>query len=175
MPLLTTRATIYLDAWNAGTMWETRGVFQIASEMSRYNMEVLGISKTHWTQVGKQRLASGELLLYCGYEGENAPHTQGVALMLSKQAQYALIGWESHGPMIIKASFKTKKEGISMDLLKEEETTMEDNWKGIEQALTPKCQEVLDWKKHHHKEWNLTETLDKIKERKNKKTAISNS
>ncbi|VDO51320.1 unnamed protein product [Schistosoma margrebowiei] len=37
------------------------------------------------------------------------------------------------------------------------------------------CQEVLDWKKHHHKEWNPTETLDRIKERKNKKTAIDNS
>ncbi|VDP88064.1 unnamed protein product [Schistosoma mattheei] len=30
-------------------------------------------------------------------------------------------------------------------------------------------------KKHHHKEWISIETLDKIKERKNKKTAINNS
>ncbi|KAH9591662.1 Craniofacial development protein 2 [Schistosoma haematobium] len=85
--------------------------------MRRYNLEVLGISKTHWTQVGQQRLASGELLLYSGHEEENAPHTQGFALMLSKQAQNALIGWESHGPRIIKASFKTKKEDISMNVI----------------------------------------------------------
>ncbi|VDP33190.1 unnamed protein product [Schistosoma margrebowiei] len=83
--------------------------------MRRYNLEVLGISETHWTQVGQQRLTSGELLLYSGHEEENAPHTQGVALMLSKQAQNALIGWESHGPRIIKALFKTKKEGITMN------------------------------------------------------------
>ncbi|VDP64742.1 unnamed protein product [Schistosoma curassoni] len=37
--------------------------------------------------------------------------------MLSKQSQNALIGWESHGPRIIKASFKTKKEGISMNVI----------------------------------------------------------
>ncbi|VDP59626.1 unnamed protein product [Schistosoma mattheei] len=37
--------------------------------------------------------------------------------MLSKQAQNALIRWESHGPRIIKASFKTKKEGISMNII----------------------------------------------------------
>ncbi|VDP58293.1 unnamed protein product [Schistosoma curassoni] len=37
--------------------------------------------------------------------------------MLSKQAQNALIGWESHGPRIIKASFKTKKEGVSMNVI----------------------------------------------------------
>ncbi|VDP52255.1 unnamed protein product [Schistosoma margrebowiei] len=61
------------------------------------------------------------------------------------------------------------------DLLKEEETTMEDNLKGNKEAVTLTCQEVLHLKKHHRKEWISTETLDKIKERKNKKTSISNS
>ncbi|KAH9594062.1 hypothetical protein MS3_00003570 [Schistosoma haematobium] len=61
------------------------------------------------------------------------------------------------------------------DLLKEEETNMEDNWKGIKEALTSMCQEVLGLKKHHHKEWISIETLDRIKERKNKKTVINNS
>ncbi|VDO55444.1 unnamed protein product [Schistosoma margrebowiei] len=117
MPLLTTRATIYLGTWNVRTMWNTGRAFQIAVEMRRYNLEVLGISETHWTQVGQQRLTSGELLLYSGHEEENAPHTQGVALMLSKQAQNALIGWKSHGPRIIKASFKTKREGITMNII----------------------------------------------------------
>ncbi|VDP27751.1 unnamed protein product, partial [Schistosoma margrebowiei] len=84
--------------------------------MRRYNLEVLGISETHWTQVG-QRLTSGELLLHSDHEEVNAPHTQRVALMLSKQAQNALIGWESHGPRIIEASFKTKKEGITMNVI----------------------------------------------------------
>ncbi|VDP37264.1 unnamed protein product [Schistosoma margrebowiei] len=91
--------------------------FQIAAEMRKYNLEVLGISETHWMQFGQQRLTSGELLLYSGHEEENAPHTQGVALMLSKQAQNALIGWESYGPRIIKVSFKTKKEGISINII----------------------------------------------------------
>ncbi|VDP35474.1 unnamed protein product [Schistosoma margrebowiei] len=106
-----------VSTWNVRTMWDTGRAFQIAAEMRRYNLEVLGISETHWTQVGQQRLTSGELLLYSGHEEENAPHTQGVALMLSKQAQNALIGWESHGPRIIKASFKTKKEGITMNII----------------------------------------------------------
>ncbi|VDO58847.1 unnamed protein product [Schistosoma margrebowiei] len=55
---------------------------------------------------------------------------------------------------------------------------MEDNWKSIKEALTSTCQEVLGLMKHHkkhHKEWISTETLNKIKERKNKKTAINNS
>ncbi|VDP46156.1 unnamed protein product [Schistosoma margrebowiei] len=59
--------------------------------------------------------------------------------------------------------------------MNEEETTMEDNWKGIKEALTSTCHEVLGLKKHHHKEWISIETLDKIKEMKNKKAAINNS
>ncbi|CAH8431624.1 unnamed protein product, partial [Schistosoma mattheei] len=51
------------------------------------------------------------------------------------------------------------------DLLKEEETTMDDKWEGIKEALPSTCQEVLSLKKHHHKEWISKETLDKIKER----------
>ncbi|VDP47982.1 unnamed protein product [Schistosoma curassoni] len=222
MPLLTTTATIYLSTWNVRTMWDTGRAFQIAVEMRRYNLEVLEISETHWTQVEQQRLTSRELLLYSGHEEENAPHTQGIALMLSKQAQNALIGWESHEPRIIKASFKTKKEGISMniiqcyapindynenfkdqfydrlqsidtdklnkfkialnnkfktfhDLLNEEGTTMESNWKGIKEAITSTCDEILGHKKHHHKEWITVDTLDKIQERRNKKAAINAS
>ncbi|VDP54600.1 unnamed protein product [Schistosoma mattheei] len=38
------------------------------------------------------------------------------------------------------------------DLLKEEETTMEDKWKGIKKALSTTRQEVLGRNKHYHKE-----------------------
>ncbi|VDO89511.1 unnamed protein product [Schistosoma margrebowiei] len=96
-------------------MWENGKASQIATEMRRYNLAVLGISETLWTQAGQKMLVTGEMLLYSGHEEENTPHTQGVALMLPKAARYALIGWESHGSRIIKASFKTK-EGILMNI-----------------------------------------------------------
>ncbi|VDO75828.1 unnamed protein product [Schistosoma margrebowiei] len=225
-------------------------------------------------------------MLYSAYKEENAPHTQGVALMLSKQAQNALIGWESHRPRIIKASFKTKKEGTSINIIQcyapindynedakdrfynrlqsivekyptkdptilmgdlnakvgTDNTGYEDimrrhglgeknengerfanlcafnklviggtifphkriqktiwtspdhttqtkstifastkssggrwkmNWKGIKEAVTSTCHEVLGHKKHHHKEWITVDTLDKIQERRNKKAAIN--
>ncbi|VDO91636.1 unnamed protein product [Schistosoma curassoni] len=94
MPRITTRAT-------------TKG----------YNLEVLGIREAHWMKVGQQQQTSGELLFYSSHEEENAPHTQGGALMLSKHVQNALVGWESHGPRIIKAPFKSKKESITMNVI----------------------------------------------------------
>ncbi|VDP29744.1 unnamed protein product [Schistosoma margrebowiei] len=60
------------------------------------------------------------------------------------------------------------------DLLKEE-TTIQDNWKGIKEALISTSKKVLGCKKYHHKEWISVETLDEIQEGKNKKTAINNS
>ncbi|VDP58496.1 unnamed protein product [Schistosoma margrebowiei] len=55
--------------------------------------------------------------LYSGHEQENAPHTQAIALMLFKQARNTLVGWESHGSRIIKSLFRTKKEGITMNVI----------------------------------------------------------
>ncbi|VDP68638.1 unnamed protein product [Schistosoma mattheei] len=59
------------------------------------------------------------------------------------------------------------------DLLNREGTTMEGNWKGIKEAITSTCREVLGHKKHHHKEWIAVDTLDKIQERRTKKAAIN--
>ncbi|VDP10294.1 unnamed protein product [Schistosoma margrebowiei] len=67
-------------------MWETSKASQIATEMRRYNLAVLGIRETYWTQAGQQRLNTREMLLYSGHEDKNDPHTQGVALMLFKEA-----------------------------------------------------------------------------------------
>ncbi|VDO80997.1 unnamed protein product [Schistosoma margrebowiei] len=52
---------------------------------------------------------------------------------------------------------------------------MESNWKGIKEAITSTCHEVLDHKKHHHKEWITVDTLDKIQQRRHKKAAINAS
>ncbi|VDP68654.1 unnamed protein product [Schistosoma curassoni] len=52
---------------------------------------------------------------YSDREEENTPHTQRVALMVSKEARNALVRWESHGSRIIKASFNKNKNGITMN------------------------------------------------------------
>ncbi|VDP28188.1 unnamed protein product [Schistosoma margrebowiei] len=61
------------------------------------------------------------------------------------------------------------------DLLDGEGTTMESNWKGMKEAITSTCHEVLGHKKHHHKKWITVDILDKIQERRNKKAAINTS
>ena len=48
----------------------------IAMEMRRYNISVLGIAETRWTQTGQFRLATGKLILYSGHTHDGAPHTK---------------------------------------------------------------------------------------------------
>ncbi|VDP46905.1 unnamed protein product [Schistosoma curassoni] len=94
-------------------------------------------------QAGQQRLDTGEMLLNSGHEEENAPHTQGVALMLSKVARNALIGWESHGSRIIKASFQTKKEGITMNIIQCYAPTNDSN-DDIEDQFYVRLQSIIE-------------------------------
>ena len=114
--LLSSR-NITIGSWNARTLYQTGKTAQVAAEMRNYNLALLGVSETRWTQTGQRRLLSGEMLLFSGHEEDNAPHTEGVALMLSRSAQRALIGWEAHGPRIITASFRTKKKKIKMNVI----------------------------------------------------------
>ncbi|XP_037106123.1 LOW QUALITY PROTEIN: craniofacial development protein 2-like [Syngnathus acus] len=68
-------------------------------------------------QTGEVKLASGEYILYSGHAEEAAPHTEGVALMLSKEAQQALIGWEPISSRIITARFHTTHKRINLQII----------------------------------------------------------
>ncbi|VDP02864.1 unnamed protein product [Schistosoma margrebowiei] len=54
------------------TMWKIGSSSQMVTELRRYNLAVLKISKIHWTQAGQQKLYTGEMLMYSGHEKENA-------------------------------------------------------------------------------------------------------
>ena len=87
--LLTPRTTTKLGTWNVRTMFEAGRTQQIANEMSRYKINLLGISETRWTKSGRFPLASGQTILYSGREDDLARHTHGVGLCsLQKQPKY---------------------------------------------------------------------------------------
>jgi hypothetical protein len=98
-------------------MYESGRTMQVAREMKSYNIQVLGLCETRWLQSGQVDLSSGEQLLYSGHTEDGAPHTEGVALMLSPEARRALIGWEPVSPRIITAKFMTKKKKIKLNIV----------------------------------------------------------
>ncbi len=115
--ILSIRTSTRIGTWNVRTMYDTGKAAQVAAEMRNYRLSILGISETRWNGSGQIRLSTGELVLYSGQEEDGAPHMHGVAFMLSKTAQSALIGWEAHGPCIITVSFKTRERRINMNVV----------------------------------------------------------
>ena len=48
---------------------------------------------------------------------KDSKHSAGVGLMISKQVQKALRGWQPHGERIIEASFTTKNGNINLNII----------------------------------------------------------
>ena len=98
-------------------MFQSGKTAEIAAEMHRYKLSILGISETRWLQSGEKTTPSGNVILYSGHEEDDAPHTEGVALILTREAQKALIGWVPHGSRIIEATFKTNHNKIRLNVV----------------------------------------------------------
>ncbi|VDO63019.1 unnamed protein product [Schistosoma margrebowiei] len=107
-----------------------------------------------------------------------------VAKMKSKLKKYWTMEWtisQKFNTAFLQDTDKLNKFKIVLsnkfqdfhDLLNGEGTTKDSNWKGIKEAVTSTCHEVLSHKKHHHKEWITVDTLNKIQERRNKKAVIN--
>lgn len=116
-PLLTPKRITKVATWNVRTMYETGKAAQVAKEMERYDVSLLGLCETRWIQSGQMRLTTGETVLYSGHEDEDAPHTEGVAFMLSREAQRALVSWQPVSSRIITATFATKKKKIKFHVV----------------------------------------------------------
>ena len=55
---------------------------QIVDEMNNYGIDILGISESRWTGIGKVSLERGETVLYSGVETR---HEFGVGIIISKK------------------------------------------------------------------------------------------
>ena len=116
-PLLNTRTALKLGTWNVRTMFDTGRTVQVARERKMFGLQELGLSETRWLGMGQMKLATGEQLIYSGQIEDGAPHTEGVAFMLSTLAQQALVGWEPVSPCIVCAQFLTRKKGIKVNVI----------------------------------------------------------
>jgi exonuclease III len=84
--------------------------------MRRYKISLLGLFETKWIQTGEVRLAvaSSEPILYSGHQ---APHTEGVAFMFTKEAQRSLTSWEPINSRVITARFQTTHKRIKLQVI----------------------------------------------------------
>ena len=84
------------------TKWE------MAKELDRYNIEILGISEVRWSTSRISTLSSGHTIVYPGNPSKDDVHDKGVGFMLTKKATRALLEWNPVSSRIILARFDTK-------------------------------------------------------------------
>ena len=112
MEILSEKKTqIGLGFWDVRTMFETGKLAQIMSEMTRYNLHILGFSASRWTGVGRQRTGTGETVLYSDRDGNM--RFEGVAIILKKGLKKSLMEWKSVKSRIIKARLRGRVNHIS--------------------------------------------------------------
>ena len=98
--------------WNARTLLQGGNAAQVATEMEKQRIELMGISETHWTGQGKIQIDDGMSIIYSGRDDEI--HREGVAIMMTKEAGDALIDWVPINERIIKGRFFSKHIKLTM-------------------------------------------------------------
>ena len=83
MKLFSPKLRTWIGQWNVRTLYESGKLAQLAAEIRRYRLEILGVSEARWNQFGETELAKGELFIYSGNESKYDVHERGVGIMLS--------------------------------------------------------------------------------------------
>ena len=105
-PLVRPKCEMRIVNWNVRTLYSSGNVAQAAREMSRRDIDIMGISETHWTGQGKMQLRDGETLVYSGRE-DNI-HREGVGILMSKNAAACLMEWTRLSERMIQARFYSR-------------------------------------------------------------------
>ena len=82
----------------------------VKQEMARLNVNILGISKLKWTGMGEFN-SDDRYIYYCGQE---SLRRNGVAIMVSKKVQNAILGCNLQNDRMISVHFQGKPFRITV-------------------------------------------------------------
>ena len=85
----------------------------VKQEMARVNIDILGISKLKWT--GIDEFNSDEHYIY--YCGQESLRRNGVALIVNKRVQNAVLGYNLKNDRMISVHFQGKPFNITVIML----------------------------------------------------------
>ena len=82
----------------------------VKQEMARVNVDILGISELKWTGMGEFN-SDDHYIYYCGQE---SLRRNGVALIVNKRVQNAVLGFNLKNDRMISAHFQGKSFNITV-------------------------------------------------------------
>ncbi|XP_053951406.1 uncharacterized protein LOC128858879 [Anastrepha ludens] len=90
--------------WNVRTLSEALKLEEICSEMDTYNLDIIGLSETHWIGVGNIETRPGYHFLY---SGNSESKLYGVGILVKPAAYRSFLGHCPISERILTARFKT--------------------------------------------------------------------
>ena len=95
--------------------WNVRCINQgklevVKQEMARVNIDILGISKLKWTGMGEFN-SDNHYIYYCEQE---SLRRNGIAIMVNKRVQNALLGYNLKNDRMISVHFQGKPFNITV-------------------------------------------------------------
>ena len=110
--LLKPKQKMRVGCWNVQTLYQTGKMPQLVKEFDNYNLDILGVSEVRWTGTGKRRLASGHTIVFSRRSDDQ--HSEGVALLLNRKTEKALLEWKPFRSRLLKARFHSKYTKLSV-------------------------------------------------------------
>ena len=98
-----------IGTWNVRSM--NQGKLEgVKQEMARVNINILGISKLKWTGMGE--FDSDDHYIY--YRGQESLRRNGVAIIVKKRVQNAVLGYNLKNDRMISVRFQGKPFNITV-------------------------------------------------------------
>ena len=99
-----------IGTWNARTMNEGK-LEVVKQEMSSMNINILGISELNWTGMGEFN-PDDHYIYNCGKE---SLRRNGIALIVNKRVQNAVLGYNRKNYRMISVHFQGKQFNITVN------------------------------------------------------------
>ena len=98
-----------IGTWNVSSM--NQGILEVVKqEMARVNIDILGISELQWTGMGEFN-SDDHYTYYCGQE---SLRRNGVAIMVNKRVQNAVLGCNLKNDRMISVRFQGKPFNVTV-------------------------------------------------------------
>ena len=97
-----------IETWNVRSMNQGK-LEAVKQEMARVNLDILGISELKWTGMGEFN-SDDHYIYYCG---QKSLRRNGVAIMVNKRVQNAVLGCNLKNNRMVSVRFQGKPFNIT--------------------------------------------------------------
>ncbi|XP_037930963.1 craniofacial development protein 2-like [Teleopsis dalmanni] len=109
--VLSMKSKSMIGVWNVRSLIGPGKLEQLSRELSKFKLDMIGISECRWKDSGEINLSNGTKFLY---SGRSDTHHNGVGFLLSKTAVRALLQWQPINDRFIWCRFRSRARNVTI-------------------------------------------------------------